>query len=63
MSSKIGAVPILFGMVIVLGRASGYSLMIGNVAHERVQAESEMDGERRQVSAGLNEDGITQGGY
>ena len=50
-------------MVIVLGRASGYSLMIGNVAHERVQAESEMDGERRQVSAGLNEDGITQGGY
>ena len=57
----MGSVPIVFGMIVVSGRTKGYLLIIGNVAQERVQVESKRDGEKRQVSAGLNGDRITQG--
>jgi hypothetical protein len=60
---KIGTAPIVFGMIVVSGRTKGCLLIIGNVAQERVQVESKMDGEKRQVSTGLNGDEITQGEY
>jgi hypothetical protein len=50
-------------MVIVSETAEGYSLIVSNVAHGRIQVDSEVDGEKRQISAGLNGDGIIQGGY
>ena len=53
----------MFGMIVVSGRPKGCLLIMGNVVKERVQVESKMDGEKRQVSTGLNGDEISQGEY